>query len=90
MTLDRRALSSVLAIGSINVDLVVAVPNLPRAGETVLGGRFARHFGGKGAAGQSISQSVLAANAAAGLSVARAGARDGMPQRAEIEAELAH
>jgi len=35
-------------IGAINVDLVVAGAALPRPGETVTGGTFARHHGGKG------------------------------------------
>lgn len=39
----------VIVIGSINVDLVVSVARLPAPGETVLGGQFAQHAGGKGA-----------------------------------------
>jgi ribokinase len=39
----------ILVFGSINVDLVVPVPNLPRPGETVLGGDYALLPGGKGA-----------------------------------------
>lgn len=39
----------VIVVGSINVDFVVRVPRLPRAGETVTGGTFERHGGGKGA-----------------------------------------
>lgn len=35
-------------IGAINVDLVVAGATLPRPGETVTGGTYARHDGGKG------------------------------------------
>lgn len=71
MTLGGGAPSSVLVIGSINVDLVVAVPNLPRAGETVLGGRFARHFGGKGA-----NQAVAAARSGAEVTMLGAVGRD--------------
>jgi ribokinase len=37
-----------LMVGSINIDLVVRVDHLPRPGETVIGGRFDRHGGGKG------------------------------------------
>ncbi len=38
----------VIVVGSVNVDLVVTVDHLPGPGETVIGGRFARHHGGKG------------------------------------------
>jgi ribokinase len=50
--------TSVVVIGSINVDFVVSVERLPDPGETVLGGRFATHQGGKGA-----NQAVAAARA---------------------------
>jgi len=39
----------VIVVGSVNEDLVVRLPQLPSPGETVLGGTFARHHGGKGA-----------------------------------------
>jgi ribokinase len=48
----------VVVLGSINSDLVVQVPRLPRPGETVLGGRFAVYGGGKGA-----NQAIAAARA---------------------------
>jgi ribokinase len=51
---------TVLVVGSVNVDLVVSVDRLPGEGETVTGGRFARHGGGKGA-----NQAVAAARAGA-------------------------
>ena len=51
---------SVVVIGSLNVDLVVSTGRLPAPGETVLGGRFAVHQGGKGA-----NQAVAAARAGA-------------------------
>lgn len=38
----------VIVVGSVNVDLVVTVDRLPGPGETVVGGQFARHHGGKG------------------------------------------
>ena len=38
----------VIVVGSVNVDLVVTADRLPRPGETVTGGRFSRHHGGKG------------------------------------------
>jgi ribokinase len=40
--------SSVVVVGSINVDLVVSVPRLPAPGETVIGGEHWRAPGGKG------------------------------------------
>jgi len=39
----------VTVVGSVNLDLVMRVPRLPVAGETVTDGRFSRHPGGKGA-----------------------------------------
>src|SRR6516162_2102107 len=39
----------IVVFGSINVDLIVPVPHLPRPGETVLGGDYALLPGGKGA-----------------------------------------
>jgi ribokinase len=38
----------VIVVGSVNVDLVITTERLPAPGETVIGGRFARHHGGKG------------------------------------------
>jgi ribokinase len=38
----------VVVVGSVNVDLVVATERLPGPGETVVGGSFAKHHGGKG------------------------------------------
>ena len=38
----------VIVVGSVNIDLVVTTERLPGPGETVIGGRFARHHGGKG------------------------------------------
>jgi ribokinase len=54
----------VVVLGSLNVDLVVAAPRLPAPGETVLGGQFAVHQGGKGA-----NQAVAAARAGATVSM---------------------
>jgi ribokinase len=57
----------ILVFGSINIDVVVPVPELPRPGETVLGGDYALFPGGKGA------NQALAARRA-GATVAMAGA----------------
>ncbi|MEJ7801930.1 MAG: PfkB family carbohydrate kinase [Candidatus Limnocylindria bacterium] len=59
----------VVVIGSLNIDLVVVADRLPRPGETVLGGQFATHEGGKGA-----NQAVAAARAGAGARVSMIGA----------------
>ena len=53
-------MSEVVVVGSVNADLVVSVTRLPHPGETVTGGTFARHGGGKGA-----NQAVAAARAGA-------------------------
>ena len=42
-------MTTVVVVGSVNLDLVVQVPRLPAAGETVLGGDVVRCPGGKGA-----------------------------------------
>jgi ribokinase len=64
--------AAVVVVGSVNADLVVSVRQLPRPGETVSGGSFARHGGGKGA-----NQAVAAARAGARVAlVAAVGADD--------------
>ena len=68
---------SVCVIGSINVDLVVTADRLPQPGETVLGGRFATHDGGKGA-----NQAVAAARAGARVAMVGAIGHDEHGQRA--------
>jgi ribokinase len=64
-------MSRVVVVGSINVDLVVTAAHLPRPGETVAGGTFARHRGGKGA-----NQAVAAARAGASVLMVGAVGRD--------------
>src|SRR5271156_1268389 len=39
----------IVVVGSINADLVAAVENIPRVGETITGTSFQIHPGGKGA-----------------------------------------
>jgi ribokinase len=53
---------TVVVAGSINVDLIVGVPRLPSAGETVLGRRFVQQNGGK-----SANQAVAASRAGAAV-----------------------
>lgn len=49
-----------VVVGSVNVDLVVQVPTLPAAGETVIGGTFSRSPGGKGG-NQAVAAARLGA-----------------------------
>jgi ribokinase len=62
----------ILVFGSINVDVMVPVPHLPGAGETVLGGDYALLPGGKGA-----NQALAARRAGAEVRLAGAVGRDG-------------
>ena len=74
----------VCIVGSINIDLVVVADRLPQPGETVLGGRFSVHDGGKGA-----TQAVAAARAGAMVSMIGAVGHDEYGRRAlaALEAE---
>ena len=60
---DGLQINDVLVVGSINTDLVVAVPALPQAGETVLGDDLQRIGGGKGA-NQAVAAARLGARTA--------------------------
>jgi ribokinase len=51
---------AVVVVGSVNVDLVLSLPQLPVAGETVIGGRFQRAPGGKGG-NQAVAAARLGA-----------------------------
>lgn len=53
----------VTVVGSLNMDLVIRVPRIPRPGETVLGGDMARFRGGKGA-NQAVAAARLGARTA--------------------------
>jgi ribokinase len=74
----------VVVVGSVNADLVVTVPALPGPGETVTGGRFARHGGGKGA-----NQAVAAARLGAAVAFVGAVGDDdlGAAALADLETE---
>jgi ribokinase len=63
--------SRVVVVGSLNVDVVVRAERLPGPGETITGGSFARHLGGKGA-----NQAVAAARAGADVVMIGAVGRD--------------
>jgi ribokinase len=56
----------ICVVGSINMDLVVRSPRLPRPGETVLGGPFRTSPGGKGANQAVAAQRMQAAVAMVG------------------------
>jgi ribokinase len=75
---------AVVVIGSVNVDLVLRVACLPAPGETVTGGSFARHGGGKGA-----NAAVAAARSGAAVSIVAAVGDDelGRWQLAELSRE---
>src|SRR5436853_4380502 len=61
----------ILVFGSINIDLLVPVPGLPRPGETVLGGDYRLLPGGKGA-----NQALAACRAGASVMMAGAVGKD--------------
>ncbi len=50
-----------LVVGSVNADLVVRTKRLPAPGETVTGGTFSQHHGGKGA-NQAVAAARLGAH----------------------------
>lgn len=61
-------MADVVVFGSLNSDLVLDVPSLPRPGETALGGRAQRHSGGKGA-NQAAAARVSALETGAAVEV---------------------
>lgn len=63
----------IVVLGSSNTDMIVGVPRVPRAGETILGGEFATAAGGKGA-----NQAVAAARAGGAVSLVACVGRDAL------------
>ena len=74
----------VIVVGSVNIDLVVTAERQPGPGETVTGGRFSQHHGGKGG-----NQAVAAARLGARTYFIGAVGDDafGRQARAALEAE---
>ena len=54
-------MTNIVVVGSLNMDLVVQVPTIPKPGETVLGNNFATYPGGKGA-NQAVAAARLGAS----------------------------
>jgi ribokinase len=50
----------VIVVGSVNVDQVITLDQMPAAGETVTGGRYEQHHGGKGG-NQAVAAARLGA-----------------------------
>jgi len=67
----------IVVVGSVNLDLVVRVARLPRAGETVVGHGFERVPGGKGA-----NQAVACARLGAAVTMVAATGRDAFADEA--------
>ncbi|MEM7736204.1 MAG: ribokinase [Deinococcota bacterium] len=65
-------MTKVVVVGSLNMDLVVQVPHFPIPGETLLGGEYDQHPGGKGA-----NQAVAAARAGGHVTMIGRVGRDG-------------
>lgn len=77
-------MSKLLVAGAINTDLIAYVPRAPEAGETVAGGHFEQHGGGKGA-----NQAVAAARSMASVHLLSAVGNDdfGTARRVALESD---
>jgi len=84
MTHAPAAVPDVVVVGSLNLDLVVCAPRLPRPGETLIGSDFATDEGGKGA-----NQAVAAARMGARVAMIGRVGRDahGARLRAALQRE---
>ncbi|HEX6130733.1 MAG TPA: ribokinase [Actinomycetota bacterium] len=77
----------VAVLGAINVDLVVTGAPLPKPGETVTGGTFARHHGGKGG-NQATAAARALGDAGAVVMIGAVGGDDlGAAARAALDGE---
>lgn len=74
----------ILVFGSINIDVVVPLPGLPKPGETVLGGDYALLPGGKGA-----NQALAARRAGSAVAMAGAVGEDGFAETALVNLRAA-
>jgi ribokinase len=73
----------VVVVGSANTDMVVQVENIPRLGETVLGGKFVNAQGGKGA-----NQAVAAARLGAEVTFVTRLGRDAFGQSSDAAYQI--
>jgi ribokinase len=76
---------ALVVIGAVNVDLVVTTDHLPGPGETVMGGTFARHLGGKGG-NQAVAAARALGNDAGKVALVAAVGNDEDLSRAALEA----
>ena len=76
MTKTSAAKAEVVVVGSLNLDLIVQAPRLPRPGETLIGSDFATDEGGKGA-----NQAVAAARMGARVAMIGRVGRDAHGER---------
>ncbi|MEM6427936.1 MAG: ribokinase [Deinococcota bacterium] len=77
-------MTKVVVVGSLNMDLVVQVPHFPIPGETLLGGEYNQHPGGKGA-----NQAVAAARAGGNVTMIGRVGQDGFGEvlKKQLEAD---
>ena len=89
-------MKNILVIGSVNMDMVINTPVLPKLGETLMGSGFMTSGGGKGANqataiakinGKDIDYAVKFASLASSITVARRGAAMSIPTMDEILAK---